>query len=337
MTFKTEREKALLFEVLKHMRSSDMFQSYLSANDGNEDLRAMVQSMVDHHILVPNSHVPEFSRYHHEQLFFLLSGGVPTDVTRNLSRKELVIVGCGGIGCLAAYTLVTAGIQHVTLMDADTVEPYNISRQFAYAEADVGEKKVHVLREQLLSRDSQATVVALDQRAVFSDTDSNVPDADFVILAADEPGIIQKANKALVRRRIPFMHICYINDIAAWGPLVIPGKSGCWACQTHIGSAEVPNFPERTEVMKSINRNYVCPVISSISTSAVALAALDVIRFLGEFARPASIDRRIGLWTHDLHFEFQDFSRSRNCQVCGIASPFGSSEGRNDGRPGIPL
>lgn len=320
MTFTTEEEKELAFSILKHLKSPEMFESFLTANQGNEELLAVVNAMINNHILVPVDHIPDFNRHHREQLFFLLSGGVPSIVTNNLFHKRVVLIGCGGIGCLAAYTLVTAGVRHITLMDDDKVELHNISRQFAYTEADIGKKKVQILREQLIGRYSEAVVLALDQKAVFSAQNGNVPDADFVVLAADEPGILQKANAELVHRRIPFLHICYINDIAAWGPLVIPGESGCYSCQSHIGTPESPNFPERTEIMRGINRTYVCPVISSVSTTAVALATLDVIRFLGGFATPASINKRIGLWTNDLHFEFQDFSRSKDCRVCGHAN-----------------
>lgn len=317
MVFRTEHEKELLFSVLRHVSDPDAFRSFLSANSGNQDVLALVQAMVENHILVPTHHIPDFNRHHREQLFFLLSGGVPSDVSDRLSRKTVVLIGCGGIGCLAAYTLVTAGVRHLTLMDDDRVEIHNISRQFAYVEADVGKKKVHLLKEQLSVRNDKAEIVALDERAHFCNLDTNVPAADFIILAADEPGVIQRANKTLVRRRVPFLHICYINDIAAWGPLVVPGKTGCYACQSHIGLPDSPSHPDRTEIMRNINRHYTCPVISSVSNVAVALATLDIIRYLGEFARPASLNKRIGLWTHDLHFEYQDFSRSNSCEVCG--------------------
>jgi len=320
MAFATEREKAILFDILAHLASHDTFDSFLAANERDDDILGLVRSMVDHHILVPLSEIPAYNRHHREQLFFLLSGGTPSDVMDRLFKKRVAIVGCGGIGCLAAYTLVTAGARHIVLMDADIVEIHNISRQFAYDETDIGKKKVTILREQLLKRNSAATVVAIDQRAVFSDDYTNIPDVDFVLLAADEPGIIQKANKCLVKKGIPFLHVCYINDIATWGPLVVPGQTGCWACQTHIGSADWPEFPSRRDLMREINSQYVCPVISPVSTSAVALATLDVIRFLGEFAKPASRNRRIGLWTHDLHFEYQDFSRSLSCEICGHQS-----------------
>ena len=58
------------------------------------------------------------------------------------------IAGVGGIGSNVALCLVRSGIDHLTLVDFDRVEPSNLNRQFYLAD-QVGRLKVEALAENL--------------------------------------------------------------------------------------------------------------------------------------------------------------------------------------------
>ena len=58
------------------------------------------------------------------------------------------IAGVGGIGSNVALCLVRSGIDHLTLVDFDRVEPSNLNRQFYFAD-QVGRLKVEALAENL--------------------------------------------------------------------------------------------------------------------------------------------------------------------------------------------
>ena len=51
------------------------------------------------------------------------------DKMERLRRARVLVVGLGGVGAYAAEMLVRAGVGHFTLMDADAVQPSNITRQ----------------------------------------------------------------------------------------------------------------------------------------------------------------------------------------------------------------
>lgn len=62
------------------------------------------------------------------------------------------IAGAGGLGSNAAHMLVRSGFRRFVLADFDCVEPSNLNRQFFYP-AQIGQKKVYALRENLLAVD----------------------------------------------------------------------------------------------------------------------------------------------------------------------------------------
>ena len=267
-------------------------------------------------ILVPSSFVPEYGRYHRDELYFLLSGADPHEVRKKLSISTVNIVGCGGIGSLLAVKLATMGVGRLNLLDQDTVEVHNITRQLFFSEDDVGRSKVDILKHEIEKRNSNTKVNAINRYVNFDDVDPGIPSADLSILSADQPGIIPQANRYFVANMQPFLHICYVNDIAVWGPFVEPGYTGCWECQSHIGTDDIPSEPQLESLLKEINKNYTCPILSPVSSIAISLACIDIVRFLGQFGEVKSRNNRIGLWTHDLHFETQRFERNPQCQIC---------------------
>ena len=72
----------------------------------------------------------------------LLLGG---EKTERLRRAHVLVVGLGGVGAYAAEMLCRAGIGHMTIVDADTVQPTNINRQLPALHSTLGQYKADVL------------------------------------------------------------------------------------------------------------------------------------------------------------------------------------------------
>lgn len=66
-----------------------------------------------------------------------------------LKQCHVVIIGCGGLGQLAAQYLACAGIGSITLVDDDRVELSNLPRQLLFNEADIGQYKAWVAKQKL--------------------------------------------------------------------------------------------------------------------------------------------------------------------------------------------
>lgn len=64
----------------------------------------------------------------------------------------VAVVGCGGLGVPAAWTLAALGVPELVLVDDDVVELSNLHRQVLYGQADIGQPKTAVLARQLHGR-----------------------------------------------------------------------------------------------------------------------------------------------------------------------------------------
>ena len=262
-------------------------------------------------------------RYSRHALFYELSGAQSGEVQRRLGQAHVLLLGCGGIGNLVATTLATAGVGEITLVDADRVELSNLTRQFLFTESDIDLPKAEVLARELRRRDSSCLTRAITEEVVDTADLRALPEADLVLVSADSPGLTGLVNAYCVSSGQSWLNACYVNDIAVWGPLVIPGLTGCWECQALTARAPADD-PELRELITGINGRYQAPSNGPVNMLASSLAALDVLRHLGGFGEPTSLNRRVGVWTHDLTLDEQVAERAADCPTCAGVRPTGN-------------
>ncbi len=100
---------------------------------------------------------------------------------------RVVVVGLGGVGAYAAEMLCRAGVGHLTLVDADTVQPTNLNRQLPALHSTLGRPKADVLAERLRDINPE---IDLDVLLVFL-KEEQIPELldagrfDFVVDAID--------------------------------------------------------------------------------------------------------------------------------------------------------
>lgn len=103
-----------------------------------------------------------------------------------IGEKRVIIFGVGGVGSWCAESLVRSGIKHLTIVDSDTVCASNINRQLMATTDTVGQVKVDVLKERLLSINPSAEITALHQFFTVETADSfNLTSYDYIIDAID--------------------------------------------------------------------------------------------------------------------------------------------------------
>ena len=81
----------------------------------------------------------------------------------DIASKRVIIFGVGGVGSWCAESLVRSGVQHLTIVDSDRVCITNVNRQLMATTKTVGQVKVDVLRERLLSINPAAEITALQK------------------------------------------------------------------------------------------------------------------------------------------------------------------------------
>ncbi len=105
----------------------------------------------------------------------------------HLSDARVLVVGLGGVGAYAAEMLCRAGVGHLTLVDADTVQPTNLNRQLPALHSTLGRPKAEVLAERFRDINPE---VELNVLPVFL-KDEQIPELldtnrfDFVVDAID--------------------------------------------------------------------------------------------------------------------------------------------------------
>lgn len=113
----------------------------------------------------------------------LLLGG---EAMERIAEKRVIVFGVGGVGSWCAESLVRSGIRHLTIVDSDSVCASNINRQLMATTQTVGQVKVDVLRERLLSINPAAEITALHQFFTAETADSfHLESYDYIIDAID--------------------------------------------------------------------------------------------------------------------------------------------------------
>ncbi|MET9052439.1 ThiF family adenylyltransferase [Streptomyces bacillaris] len=168
----------------------------------------------------------EVERYSRNHAFFrrvdLRPRVNPWEDQLSLKRARVLLLGVGGVGSHAAWSLAAAGVGSLHCIDPDAVEESNLTRQVLYAESDIGRPKAEVAVERLSAVNSSGSF-SYEQRMV--DTEAELSDLvsgfDVFALCADEPRqgfIASLTNRVCADRGVPWVSAGYN------GP---DGRRGC--------------------------------------------------------------------------------------------------------------
>ncbi|ALO15635.1 Sulfur carrier protein ThiS adenylyltransferase [Salinivirga cyanobacteriivorans] len=80
-----------------------------------------------------------------------------------LGRANVLVVGLGGVGAMAAEQLARAGVGKMTIADADIIEPSNINRQLPATRSTIEQKKVEVMASRLQDIHPELELNVLDE------------------------------------------------------------------------------------------------------------------------------------------------------------------------------
>lgn len=190
----------------------------------------------------------ELERFDRQLRYFsdVGSSDLPPSVCQERLREaKVAVLGVGGLGGWAAWALACTGIGEMWLIDGDRVEVSNLNRQILYTEADVGLLKVECAAARLRAFNSAAKITTTARRLESeADIAEFIAGSDVVIDAADWPAhdIERWCNSACFKAEIPYITMSHFPPIARVGPLYVPGKTGCFACQETGYRREYPLF-----------------------------------------------------------------------------------------------
>lgn len=83
---------------------------------------------------------------------------IGTEAINILSKARVAVFGIGGVGGYVTEALVRSGIQHIDIIDHDTVSISNINRQIIATHSTLGKYKVDVMKDRILDINPVAQV-----------------------------------------------------------------------------------------------------------------------------------------------------------------------------------
>lgn len=276
-----------------------------------------LQYLLDNNFIIKPSVLSETSRYS-RTFYYYQSLGLDIDETeKRLKKASVTILGCGGIGNHISAALATNGIGQLNLVDADHIELTNLTRQILFSENDVDKKKVEVLGSELESRNSDCIIKAYDEHILNESDLSKLPETDLYVVSADSPNLLNVINKYCLDKSIPYINVGYMNDIAVWGPFVIPNETGCHNCGClRLKLTSIETNAIRQQRLDALNMNFKSATFPPINGTASSLATGDIIRYLAGSRNISSLNKRIGVHDQTLKVEVQDFSKNNECTQC---------------------
>lgn len=256
----------------------------------------------------------------------------PSECQRRLREAKVAVLGVGGLGGWAAWSLACLGIGEMWLIDGDRVERSNLNRQILYTEADLGLLKAEAAAARLRAFNSSMRVTATARRL-----ESEVEIADFiagsdvVIDAADWPAhdIERWCNAACFELGIPYITMSHFPPIARVGPLYVPGKTGCFACQETAYRREYPLFDvaveqRRAQPSPAATLGPACGLIGG-------QVGMEVMHLLTGLAEPSTLGVAHIFDLRTMEVKREPVVPEPGCPVCGEMQP-GDREAENGSR-----
>lgn len=130
------------------------------------------------------------------------------DKAEKLRGSHVLVVGLGGVGAYAAEMIARAGVERMTIVDADSVSVSNINRQLVALHSTVGLPKAAILAARLTDINPEIQLTVIQEYIKDEATDillDREPGYDFAVDAIDT--LAPKVNliKGCLDRNIPLV------------------------------------------------------------------------------------------------------------------------------------
>lgn len=218
---------------------------------------------------------------------------------KKLKESEVVVVGVGGLGCVASICLACAGIGHITIVDHDIVEFSNLNRQILYSEDDIGKEKPFLAAQRLIQMNPSIEVSPLFKRVTKDNVRNIIKGSHAVVDGLDNLESKLILNWACVSQGIPLIH-GGVHGLLGEITTIIPGKTPCLACL----------FSDSVKKANEI------PVFGATTALIASLQVMEVIKLLVGFGELLT-SKMLYVQGATMKFTFLDLIRKPDCAVCG--------------------
>ena len=232
----------------------------------------------------------------------ILLDGWDIEAQEKLKLANVLIVGCGGIGCTSAELLARAGVGKITLIDADTIEISNLQRQIAYVEENIGFYKSEILAKRLKQINPHIRIESYTSKLDENNAEQLISTQDLVLDGCDN-----FTTRYLVNQMCTQLNVALISAsaIGFQGQLfMVEGDSACYECL----------FPKEEHANESLR----CADSGVLATTPNVMASLQAhhaLLYLGLAQTP--LKQKLLLWDGlSMKQRLLAFEKDLDCSVC---------------------
>ncbi len=232
----------------------------------------------------------------------ILLDGWDIEAQEKLKLANVLIVGCGGIGCTSAELLARAGVGQITLIDADTIEMSNLQRQIAYVEENIGFYKSEILAKRLKQINPHIRIESYSSKLDKSNAEQLISTQDLVLDGCDNFTTRYLVNQICTQLNVPLISA---SAIGFQGQLfMVEGDSACYECL----------FPKEEHANESLR----CADSGVLATTPNVMASLQAhhaLLYLGLAKTP--LKQKLLLWDGlSMKQRLLAFEKDIDCSVC---------------------
>lgn len=167
------------------------------------------------------------SRYQKQILF----AGIGESGQRRLADREVLLVGCGALGCVLADAMTRAGVGTIRIVDRDFVELSNLQRQILFTEDDVASHlpKAVAAADRLSRVNSEISIQPIVSDVGPDNIRELAAGADLILDGTDNFETRYLINDLALELRIPWIFTGCTGSHGQMLP-VFPHRSGCLRC-----------------------------------------------------------------------------------------------------------
>jgi molybdopterin/thiamine biosynthesis adenylyltransferase len=258
----------------------------------------------------------EFKRYDRHLLYYQTLGADCLAVQEKLSKSKVALIGMGGIGNWVSLNLIGSGLKEIKIIDFDFIELSNLTRQVLFDEKSVGLQKAKEAQKILTLKNSSTKISVVDLKIDNAESlKSHLEGFDIVVLSADKPQFIHDwVDEICVDLNIAYINMGYRDGEGVIGPLTVPGKTSCYQCFKQNKKSIKNQITQNLYL--DFDGRYQAPSFGPINSMVSSIGSLEVLKYLGQFAKPLSLGVELSIDPNKTRMNKQSFPRDKKCWHC---------------------
>ena len=112
------------------------------------------------------------------------------DKVKDIKKKNVLVIGLGGVGSYAIEALIRSGIENVTIVDGDVISITNLNRQLMTYHNNVGKYKTDEIEKRILSINPNCKIIKITEfitmENIYKLFDTQI---DYIVDACDTTSI----------------------------------------------------------------------------------------------------------------------------------------------------